>query len=361
MSSVADVIGSHPVTLEAQYVKKTVGPALKQALAEIVEKRPADPVEYLANFLLKYSENKRLEEIERENQILVEKLQKEKEEEEKRQEEMRLEAERIRLEEEELRREAELEERRKRELEELAKRKEEIANLAPALPSLAEEEDQIVEFGQTKLHELAAQEGANLSALIKQNYNSIAARNSESKTARDVANELNLADNVKQIDESIWELVELENYKQLTDLAILGFDELTSIIEAKFGSQDEMIEKGLQNQAEQLYTVLPSIQAKIREISNNIEANDLEALKTNADQNRLLFSRDAKGKSPLHKAIERQSFEIATYLLEKSPILAKINDSAEKYPLDYLKEIDASTLEEADAELYESLTQKLSA
>lgn len=39
------------------------GPALKQALAEIVEKRPADPVEYLANFLLKYSENKRQEEI----------------------------------------------------------------------------------------------------------------------------------------------------------------------------------------------------------------------------------------------------------------------------------------------------------
>ena len=71
------------------------------------------------------------------------------------------------------------------------------------MPSLAEEEDQIVEFGQTKLHELAAQEGANLSALIKQNYNSIAARNSESKTARDVANELNLADNVKQIGKTI--------------------------------------------------------------------------------------------------------------------------------------------------------------
>lgn len=45
------------VTLEAQYVKRTVGPALKQGLAEIVEKRPADPVEYLANFLLKYAEN----------------------------------------------------------------------------------------------------------------------------------------------------------------------------------------------------------------------------------------------------------------------------------------------------------------
>lgn len=69
------------------------------------------------------------------------------------------------------------------------------------MPSLAEEEDQIVEFGQTKLHELAAVDagGSNLSALIKQNINSIAARNADSKTARDVANELNLTDNVRQI------------------------------------------------------------------------------------------------------------------------------------------------------------------
>lgn len=158
---------------------------------------------------------------ERQNEVLLEKLRAEKEAEEKRQEEMRLEAEAIRQREEELRREQELEERRKRELEELAKRlvntyiifdteevmfrtilvyrKEEIANLAPALPSLAEEEDQIVEFGQTKLHELAAQDDANLMALIKQNINSLAARNSQNKTPRDVANDLNLVDNVKQI------------------------------------------------------------------------------------------------------------------------------------------------------------------
>lgn len=75
------------ITLEAQYVKKTVGkwtrqivnltinsylwlefflfkgPALKQGLAEIVEKRPADPIEYLANFLLKFAENKNDQEL----------------------------------------------------------------------------------------------------------------------------------------------------------------------------------------------------------------------------------------------------------------------------------------------------------
>lgn len=78
-------------------------------------------------------------------------------------------------------------------------RKEEIANLAPALPSLAEEEDQIVEFGQTKLHELAAVEASNLSAAIKQSLSLIAARNADSKTARDIANERNLIDNVRII------------------------------------------------------------------------------------------------------------------------------------------------------------------
>lgn len=75
------------------------------------------------------------------------------------------------------------------------------------------------------------------------------------------------------------------------------------------------------------------VQAKIRDILNSIEANDLEALKSNTEQNKLLYLRDNKGKSPLHKAIEKQSFEIALYLLEKCPLLAKINDCVKKYVL----------------------------
>lgn len=65
-------------------------------------------------------------------------------------------------------------------------------------------------------------------------------------------------------DEAIWELVEQENYKQLTDLTILGFDELTSIIEAKYGSQEEMIEREMTNQAEQIFSILPSVQVTIK-------------------------------------------------------------------------------------------------
>jgi hypothetical protein len=47
----------YPSTSEAQYVANTVGPALTKAMAEILMKKPNDPVEYLANYLYKYADN----------------------------------------------------------------------------------------------------------------------------------------------------------------------------------------------------------------------------------------------------------------------------------------------------------------
>ena len=75
-----------------------------------------------------------------------------------------------------------------------------MANTAPPLPSLVEdeEEDNTVEFGQTKLHELAATEGADLSAALRES-SCVAARNAQFKTPREVALEKNLTDNVRQI------------------------------------------------------------------------------------------------------------------------------------------------------------------
>ena len=84
---------------------------------------------------------KELDNIELIKQLIIE-----KEIEEKRQEEMKKEAEALKAYEEEQRKEREAETRRKHELEELAKRKEEVANRAPPMSMLAEEEDQIVDL-----------------------------------------------------------------------------------------------------------------------------------------------------------------------------------------------------------------------
>ncbi len=72
--------------------------------------------------------------------------------------------------------------------------------MAPALPSLSEEEENsLVEFGDTKLHQLAAIPGSKLAPALKENCNMIAARNNQGKTPRDVATDLGLTENVTQI------------------------------------------------------------------------------------------------------------------------------------------------------------------
>lgn len=114
------------------------------------------------------------------------------------------------------------------------------------------------------------------------------------------------------------------------DLVIMGFEDLLPIIEAKFGGEEKMRDNGLSDQADQIYTVFPQIQAKIEEIKKNIEAKDLIGLKVNLERRALAFYRDKEGKSPLHSAVEKGHFEIAIFLLEKCPLLSKLNDCVTK-------------------------------
>ena len=47
--------------MDSEYLKKHLGGALTAALAEAVEKRPLDPIEFIAQYLYKLKENEAAE------------------------------------------------------------------------------------------------------------------------------------------------------------------------------------------------------------------------------------------------------------------------------------------------------------
>lgn len=56
------------------------------------------------------------------------------------------------------------------------------------------------------------------------------------------------------------DLFSQENFKALTDLLVLGFDDIIHIIEAKHGNAEQMKQKDMETQAEYIFNVFPKIQ-----------------------------------------------------------------------------------------------------
>lgn len=212
---------------DAEYIARVLGTALKQALSEVVEKRPWDPIEYLAQWLYKHKQNLDYDAKKNQESVTLADESRGAEAAAETRKKRRDEAIRIREKEEREIRQKEEEERKQREQEELQKKAKESLHLAqpPVLATVAEEAGEtpeaaanrgIVEPHPSVLHEAVAA-GGEVLALLEQGAD-LAQRDENGRTARDLAEELGQEKVLADIDSYVAELFRNKDTEKITTL-----------------------------------------------------------------------------------------------------------------------------------------------
>ncbi|KAJ8313919.1 hypothetical protein KUTeg_008480 [Tegillarca granosa] len=325
-----------PTTVDGKYVAEHLGTALTLALAEIAERRPWDPIEYLGQWLHKYGENQKF--VKQQEELLIRLRQAEEEKEQENEQKQRIKAEQKELQEiERQQREKEEEERKKKEQEELQRKAKEAALAQrPNLETVAEEgeeettnkdKDTDVSKGQTELHKLAAQHGADMAGLIKLGYN-IADRDCNNKTPRDIAQDSNIDENVQAIDAYVQDLIEKGDFDVLQKLMLDGYDHIQTVLE-------KLATEGQLQDTANLMTTIPEFQEKVKSVLMASQYSNTESMKELLETPKVIQAKDHCGRCPLHIAVLTVQKDIAEYIITNHPESVQATDNMKRTPLHY--------------------------
>uniref|UniRef100_A0A0M3HW63 ANK_REP_REGION domain-containing protein n=1 Tax=Ascaris lumbricoides TaxID=6252 RepID=A0A0M3HW63_ASCLU len=130
---------------------------------------------------------------------------------------------------------------------------------------------------------------------------------------------------LQDLEEDISDWIHTGNIGKLEELVLNGYGDLL------LGRTHEVED----NDAVTFLEVLPQYQAKIQAIHKAIETGNLRAVKLLADRKKVALCRDARGLSPLHKAIVFGRTDIAKYLVRNYPQSVNAMDQNKRTPLHY--------------------------
>lgn len=239
------------------------------------------------------------------------------------------------------------EERKKKEQEELMRSaKESALAQKPALPTVSEEAEEMANDddddreedddtsvkdrdsdGQTELHKLAAQQGIDFTALIQLGY-SIADRDINGKTARDIAQENGQKENVRAIDDYLKKVLEDGREDVLEQLVLEGFDGLETVEKSNL---PEVTRASL----DKLTSLREVIETTMKNAISRDEQAENEALEAVDAQPLLAKAKDEAGRSLMHLAVLAGTVKLVTHLASSFPDTLKARDNFNRTPLHY--------------------------
>ncbi|KAL9914297.1 uncharacterized protein ACN2A1_001382 isoform 2-T2 [Glossina fuscipes fuscipes] len=204
------------------------------------------------------------------------------------------------------------------------------------------------EHGQSRLHFACARSNRKgaLINLIEESLIDITYRDELYRTARDVSLQANQLGNAKEIDRYVFSLAVVGDVKPFEHLAVSGYDHIIDIYDDNDASIIDVAEQRGNTQIATFLRALRSMEELREELHQMIRDNRVERVKEIVDVPNgkwFIKAKNYYGRTALHIAILKESVEIVEHFVDICPESLKIGDNLERSPLHYA--MGTSTIE----------------
>nr|CAH7761425.1 unnamed protein product [Callosobruchus chinensis] len=200
------------------------------------------------------------------------------------------------------------------------------------------------EHGQSMLHFAAARaHGRNaLFQLLIETQINIAYRDELYRTARDISIQANLPENTSEIDRYVFYIATKGDTEKLVELLLDGYDHITDIVDDEDQPIIEAVTNANQPEAVSFLQSILTFEEKRERVHHAIRQGSVSNVTTLlADENDtgsgklLAIGKNSYGRCTLHIAVLCQQEEIVDYLANTFPDTLKLGDNLERTALHY--------------------------
>ncbi|KAK4307589.1 hypothetical protein Pmani_020655 [Petrolisthes manimaculis] len=178
-----------------------------------------------------------------------------------------------------------------------------------------------------------------LQLLIAASGCSLADRDHQFRTPRDLALEYGLTDNVAAIDQHVLGLAERGDVVQLSQLLIDGYD-LLEVEDSDGASILQVAERSDNPKAIQFLTDASNFEDKRDWLHKAVKVGSLPHVQYIADTEELAVAKDDHGRTSLHLATLCEDKDIMEFLATQYPSLLSIGDNVGRTPLHYAMAVE---------------------
>ncbi|KMQ95638.1 26s proteasome non-atpase regulatory subunit 10 [Lasius niger] len=289
-------------TEEGRYLASSLGDPLIKGLTEVANARPKDPVTYLATYLYNFASKNKANEQEQESDVLI------------------------------------IPDREEENLENIENENfDEDAGYprSPAsdIPESTFSNPNRDEHGQSMIHFAAVRSYSKdgLYHLLLETQVNVGFRDELYRTARDVAEQANIRENVEEIDRYVVYLAARGETEKLVELLLEGYDHILD-------TEDEevnIIDVAAQREHEATVQFLQSIPNYVNqreEVHAAIRANDVDRVKELLSKNNgggklLAVGKNSLGRCALHIAVLWENEELVKFIARTYPETLRIGDN----------------------------------